>query len=131
MPALFQKKRFQMNAGGWSDFKLECDALGAEDYATLAFLASRKMQWGNVHGVPSGGVPMEEAFRPYCVAGHPTFLIVDDVLTTGGSLVRARERLEAEAPERTFKGLVVFARGPLPDWVRTFFTLDPDFWQND
>jgi len=131
MTNLFQKKRFQMSGGGWSDFKLECDALTPPDYDTLGYLTSRVFAFGEVYGVPTGGTPIANAFRPYATPSERTLLIVDDVLTTGGSMVKARDELAHDYPDWIIRGLVVFARGPVPAWITPIFTLNPSYWQND
>jgi hypothetical protein len=51
-------------------------------------------------------------------------LIVDDVLTTGASMEAARAKLW---PGSLPLGVVIFARGPCPDWVWPIFRLDPTF----
>lgn len=107
-------------------------------------------RFGIVEGVPTGGLKFAEAMRPFasCACGHSraaheghtvvdgfpeethcsrgcgckafrgeeTILIVDDVLTTGKSMKEQRgKRIDAV-------GIVVFARGPCPAWIRPLFT---------
>ncbi len=134
MISLFMQKRFQMHSGGYSDFKLECDALSDQDWATLAFLVSRVYDFGGVHGIPSGAVKFEQALRKYINPQSNTFLLVDDVFTTGGSMLEAKQNIADQVQAQGFEkiqGLVVFARGELFDWVDTVFRLDERFWQND
>ena len=47
-------------------------------------------------------------------------LIVDDVLTTGASMEHERARCSG----RTI-GVVLFARGPCPEWIHPVFRMDP------
>ena len=68
--------------------------------------------------------------RPYSAPR----LIVDDVLTTGGSMCRLRDELSvafvAQDPraESRINGAVVFARGKCPDWVRAVFQCPEELW---
>ena len=112
---LFQKKRFKMHSGGYSDFKVECDALNETGYDTLAFMVSRNMKYGKVYGIPRGGVPFGNALEKYSTTGHDTVLIADDVLTTGKSMEEAKKRFQNQSSD--IKGIVVFARGKLSSWI--------------
>lgn len=134
MISLFMQKRFQMHSGGFSDFKLECDGLTTQDWETLAFLISRKYTFGGVYGIPTGAVPFQKALEKYVTEGDKTFLLVDDVFTTGGSMNEALEQIKEDVYAKGFEkiqGMVVFSRGQLFDWVDTVFHLDERFWQND
>lgn len=109
---LFQRGIFTLASGQRSSWKVECDALTAEDWATLAAMAMEifpDLHFRNVVGVPRGGIPFAEAFAQYATTG-PT-LVVDDVFTTGGSLAAVR----AQHPGSL--GLVAFARGPVPEGI--------------
>ncbi len=112
---LFQQGDFLLAGGSRSSWKVECDALTSEDWATLAAMAvERGLAFGGVKGVPRGGIPFADALRPYATTGP--VLIADDVLTTGGSILRNM----AEHPDSI--GLVAFARGPLPVGVQALWT---------
>lgn len=104
--------------GGWkSAWKIDCDALTAEDWDGLALMAMEFLPpFGSVEGVPTGGLAFADALRPYATQGP--VLLADDVLTTGGSLERQRAGREAI-------GVVAFARGPCPDWVQAVFSPGP------
>lgn len=52
-------------------------------------------------------------------------LIVDDVLTTGGSMEIARHNYLVANPGSDVLGAVVFARGPCPDWITPLFRVTP------
>lgn len=134
MISLFMQKRFQMHSGGFSDFKLECDALSTQDWETLAFLVSQHYVFGGVHGIPSGAVVFQKALEKYIDPQSKTFLLVDDVFTTGGSMLEAKNNIEQDVLAQGFdkiQGLVVFSRGELFPWVDTIFQLEQRFWQND
>ncbi len=132
-PNLFIKERFQMHAGGFSDFKIECDALTEKDYKTLAFLVSNKIKFKKVYGIPRGGLPFEYALKEYEDENATTILIADDVLTTGKSIVDHQELLIKEHGYKAedIQSIVVFARGKLLDNTTAIFNLNADFWQND
>ncbi len=132
---LFQKKRFQMHSGGWSDFKLECDALTTDDYDTLAFLVSRRISFKKVIGVPRGGLMFADSLLQYENHQSDKYLIVDDVLTSGKSMIEQRVKLvqksEFSDNDSDYIGVVIFSRGKVQDWIQPIFRLDSLFWQND
>jgi orotate phosphoribosyltransferase len=110
---LFRSGNFTLNSGKTSTFKIDCDALTEEDIETIARIASEELPtFGAVEGVPTGGLRLAAAMQKYCTADTPDapLLIVDDVLTTGGSMERFRAG-------RTAIGFVVFARGECPAWI--------------
>jgi hypothetical protein len=108
------RKSFTMHSGGLTNFKIECGALTDEELETFALLISKRFSFGKVEGVPRGGWPIANALQKYCTRGAS--LIVDDVLTTGQSMERA-----SKYPSDI--GVVLFARGPCPDWVWPVFQL--------
>lgn len=124
MSGLFQTGNFALHSGAWSNWKVECDSLTEEDWRTLAAMIADRVSFGRVEGVPRGGLPLARVLQPYREPGDPTLLIVDDVLTTGGSMEEHRAGRDAV-------GYVVFNRRdrqrsvPFPkDWVRALWTLD-------
>lgn len=104
----------QLHSGGLANWVINCEALTDADLEAIARIAAEDMlpPFGSVEAIPRGGVRLAEAMRPYITVGPS--LIVDDVLTTGRSMERARDG-------RTVLGLVIFARGEAPSWVRAFF----------
>lgn len=111
-------------------FKIDCDALTDTDLETLAlhFAAAIKpagQVYGEIVGVPRGGVRFADALQRHVrTSGNQwqTHLIVDDVLTTGNSMEAYwRERY----PNRFsgVRGLVIFARGPCPEWITPIFKM--------
>lgn len=134
MENLFQKKRFTMHSGGVSDFKLECDALTRKDYETLAYMVSRKIQFKKCFGIPRGGLPFEKALKQYENNNSETILIVDDVFTTGGSIIQFKNQLLQDGvinQETDVQVIVVFSRGKLLPNVVSIFSLNENYWQND
>lgn len=82
---LFQSGEFTLASGSKSYFKIEMDALKAEDWKTLAKMAVEHLlpPFAEVHGVPTGGQRFAEALEPYAKSNGPGRhrLICDDVLT--------------------------------------------------
>ena len=110
---LFYTGIFTLHSGGQSNWKIDCDALDEEDLYTLSLIAFDKIgPWGEVVGIHRGGVALAEVCRDLSQAGAPR-LVVDDVLTTGRSMEEYHEDGDL--------GLVIFARGPAPDWVTPLF----------
>ena len=109
---LFQLGDFSLHSGAKSNWKIDCDALTDADWATLAWIIQTRVKFGAVEGVPRGGLKLAAALLNYQTSGP--LLIVDDVLTTGGSMEKQRAGREAI-------GYVVFARGHCASWIRHIF----------
>lgn len=116
---LFVDGEFTAHSGDTLPFKIDCDALTDTDLATLAADVSRRFpRFRSVKGVPRGGVRFAGALRRYATGSQlDPALIVDDVLTTGASMEQAREGVG-----RDVFGIVIFARGPCPDWITPLLT---------
>ncbi len=113
---LFQSGNFILASGKKAQWKIECDALTDKDWETLALIAAEILEpFGAVEGVPTGGVKFAKALEKYKTEGG--LLIAEDVITTGGSMERFRSNRDA-------KGIVVFARGNVLDWVTVLFKLE-------
>lgn len=113
---LFQLDKITLHSGKISEFKIECDSLTGSDWDTLAYLGSRVVgEFSSVFGVPRGGIPFAKAMEKY-VSDKGPCLIVDDVLTSGGSII--------EELKENCVGLVAFARGQCPDGVKAVFYMN-------
>lgn len=123
MSNLFQRVDIILNSGKPSDFKIECDALTDEDIECFAYLISKRYQFRKVVGVPRGGIRIEDALQKYTTndSTHP-LLMVDDVLTTGGSMIRYRKEYEDMGYDNII-GVVLFARGECPGWIKSIFQM--------
>lgn len=128
MTNLFIKQNFKMHSGGYSDFKLECEALTEKDYQTLAHLVAKQFNFQKVLGIPRGGVPFATMLEKYENKESNNLLIVDDVLTTGTSMIEAKNKALQNYEGKNIKGVVIFARGELPNWVSPIFALNSLFW---
>jgi hypothetical protein len=111
---------FTLNSGGFSPFKIECDALTPDDWATLAGMIHERVGYfRDAIGVPRGGEQLAGLLRCWA-RNNPYFprLVVDDVWTSGASILRLMQPRDV--------GFVVFARRPIPERfpVRALFTMD-------
>lgn len=132
LPNLFQLGDVTLASGAKSHFKLECDALTDKDWECLAAMMAKVVgPFSQVVGVPRGGLKLADKLLVYQMArmSGPT-LIVDDVLTTGGSMTRTLlERFDAtDIVAGKVKGAVVFARGICPYWVTPLFQMPPSLF---
>lgn len=121
---LFQFGWFASHSGFQLPWKLEFAQAGWED---LAQLVAWKFAFSAVHGIPTGGSKFAKALEKHVEpdSGYP-ILIVDDVLTTGKSFIKARADLGNPSP---CIGVVVAARGVCPDWVFPILNVN-EFFQS-
>lgn len=116
---LFLNSTFTSHAGVRLPFKIECDALTDDDIAVLAEIIARHTVFSSVVSIPRGGDRLANALQEFVQDSGPV-LIVDDVFTTGKSMEDMRRAIGGEPI-----GVVIFARGELPSWVKAVFTLSP------
>lgn len=123
--SLFQTGDFTLASGQKSAWKIECDALTADDWAALAvMLVERLPEFCGVHGVPRGGIPLMKALVPHQRIGAALPLVVDDVWTTGGSMETfIRNKRDAGQLGDEVLRAVVFARNPTPAAVVALFQM--------
>jgi len=115
--SLFCFGSIKLSSGMISSFKIECDALTDEDWQCLAYLISQNVsEFGSLEGVYSGGHKLAQYLYQYRSSGP--LLIVDDVLTTGASIEKQRNKRDAI-------GAVVFSRGKCPKWITPLFQMIP------
>jgi len=125
---LVQLGDHKLNAGKRSCYKLVCDQFIADNVEALAWMLRQLAgPYGSVAGIPRGGLSLAAAMEKYRDRSlERTLLLVDDVITTGGSLNRERERLAGQYDH--IIGVAVFSRGPLPSWVSAMFEMPKSFW---
>ena len=115
---LFQYGQFKGASGKLLDWKMECDCLTQDDIECIVKVAVPYLQpFRRVIGVPTGGNRIAKAFEPY-KGTDGSVLIVDDVWTTGKSMTAI-----GITTAHTWKGFVIFARGPHPPWIKSFWKL--------
>lgn len=104
---------WEFSASFW---KIECDVLSDKDLHTLSLIAKEVLpQYSVTIGIPQGGLALARHMEKFTT--HGPALIVDDVFTTGDSMNRMRN----VCPDA--HGLVIFARGPVPDWITPIFRM--------
>lgn len=113
MPNLFHLEEFTSSAGLTLPFKIECDALTNADWQCLAsmlFELCKKhdmfANYANFVGIPQGGLKLANYLNKLSYRNGAD-VIVDDVLTTGKSMVELIKYRKAQY------GIVVFSRGDI------------------
>lgn len=121
---LFQYGKFTAASGRLLEWKIECDALTDDDWNAVAQITvPHLLPFGQVFGVPRGGLLLEKYMKPYCVPDNKLVLLVDDVWTTGGSMYRFAE--EKNLDYGSWIGFVLFSRvDHLPNHVISLFTVN-------
>lgn len=126
---LLSRGRFRGASGQFFPFKIECDALDAEDWVVVSeALRPRLAPFCCAIGVPTGGVQlalMLNRFRSPRKLTR-TLLVVDDVWSTGGSMRKFAEQYLKDNPGKfdpRWHGAVAFSRGPRPVHVSAFMQL--------
>jgi hypothetical protein len=110
-----------LHSGGISDFKIDCDALTADDLTALAAKVAQRFKWETVCGIPRGGRRFADVLDRYSTPDSTLpLLIVDDVYTTGRSF---EEALRSYSVPENRVGVVIFARSEPPDWIHPLFRL--------
>lgn len=122
MTNLFQIRNFTSAAGLNLTWKIECDALTEDDWDCIAHVGVAMLpKFGRVLAVPSGGIPLAKSFEFYQQASSELTLVVDDVWTTGKSMLALVKELNLKDHE--WVGFVGFARGALFPKVHAFCKL--------
>lgn len=120
---MFNLGDFMSHSGKYLSWKIECDDLSPADLDCFAYLVSRFMPFNEVIGVPQGGIRLAKALEHLVTPSAPFTLLVDDVFTTGASLLQARYALGRRGVVMDFvRGVVLFARRPPPEWITAVFT---------
>lgn len=122
-PALFRSGHFILASGATSPWKIECEALTEADWTGLAVMMMEALipgPFGQVEGVPHGGIPLANALQPYADDQSRTLLVVDDVWTTGKSMERYIDGIPTDL--RVARA-VAFARRPPPPNIMALFTM--------
>lgn len=131
---MFDYGKFKSASGINLDWKIECDDLSDADIATVAHLISSKVEFYDVVGVPRGGIRLANALQPYRSQTTDRLLVVDDVWTTGHSMIEFIKKYKSKLIGKSvpyvemkirYTGFVIFNRGyvPLPPNIYSLFDL--------
>jgi hypothetical protein len=117
---LFKWGQFKSAAGLDLDWKVECDALDADDWRCIARACAGLVgPFGAVVGVPTGGLRLAKEMQRFISQQSSIVLVTDDVWTTGASMYRTVAELGLQPGQ--WKGLIAFSRSyRLPSEVFCF-----------
>ena len=121
---LFQSVNFRSHSSLDLTWKIEMDALTAPEWYTLSqMILDLSSPFREAIGIPRGGMELGTRLNQYGT-GNPDdpILIVDDVLTTGGSMEDFKRKRVFRNPTK-YIGWVVFARGYPPSWCKALFQM--------
>ena len=127
---LFIEEDFTGHSGGQLHWKIEMDALEDAEWKCIARMIKEYQQvpFQAAIGIPRGGLKLSGFLNEYSTQNSKDpYLIVDDFLTTGGSMEEFKK--EHFKDKRTI-GWVVFARNKPADWIKALFQM-PKVWVDD
>ena len=122
---IFQEVDFKSHSGLDLSWKIECDGVSKKEWKCLAemIMDYEKRPFQSAIGIPRGGVVLGSYLNQYSTENpDDPILIVDDVLTTGGSMEEFKRERMFRNPTK-YIGWVVFARGFPPQWCRALFQM--------
>jgi len=121
---LFQSVDFKSHAGIDLSWKIEMDAITPPEWFTLSqMILELSEPFREAIGIPRGGMELGTRLNQYGTGNlKDPILIVDDVLTTGGSMEEFRRKRAFRNPTK-YIGWVVFARGYPPSWCKALFQM--------
>jgi len=126
---LFQSINFKSHAGLDLSWKIEMDVLTDNEWNTIAnMILEISPPFSKAIGIPRGGVLLGELLNKHGTnKEEDPICIVDDVLTTGMSMVEYREGLPLERWQKSCAlGWVVFARVKPPKWIKALFQMNTE-----
>ena len=122
---LFQSVNFKSHSGLNLTWKIEMDALSEQDWFTIKkMIMEITPPFREAVGIHRGGVKLGDLLNEHATGkeGDP-ICIVDDVLTTGGSMEYFLTQYQRNRRPFTAIGWVVFARTQCPPWVTALFQM--------
>ena len=124
MIELFQKVDFKSHSGLDLTWKIEMDALSHGEWECIAqMIMELTPPFKEAIGIPRGGNILGKLMNKHGTGKREDpICIVDDVLTTGGSMNEFRTKRQWRNPSKYIGG-VVFARSQPPDWVTALFQM--------
>ena len=120
---LFVEEDFKSHAGLDLHWKIEMDALDEEEWKCIARMISEYQTepFQAAIGIPRGGIKLGQYLNEYSTQNsEDPYLIVDDVLTTGGSM---EEYKREHFKDKNAIGWVVFSRTKPVEWINTLFQM--------
>ena len=124
---LFRSIDFKSHAGLDLSWKIEMDALSENEWFTIArMILEISPPFHSAIGIPRGGVLLGELLNKHGTGKEEDpFCIVDDVLTTGKSMIDYREEMNIERWQKSCAlGWVVFARVKPPKWIKALVQMN-------
>ena len=121
--SIFQEVDFKSHSGLDLSWKIECDGVSKKEWKCLSemIMDYEKRPFQSAIGIPRGGVMLGSYLNQHSTQNpDDPYLIVDDVLTTGGSMEDFRKE---HFSKKNVIGWVVFARGFPPQWCRALFQM--------
>ena len=121
---LFQKIDFTSHAGLDLTWKIEMDALSQKEWECIStMILELSPPFREAIGIPTGGVKLQNLLNQYGTGERTDpICIVDDVLTTGGSMNEFLQKRQWRYPTK-YIGWVVFARNKPPEWCKALFQM--------
>ena len=123
---LFQSVDFKSHSGLELKWKIECDALSDPEWFTISqMIMEITSPFKEAIGIPRGGTKLGNLLNQYGTGKkEDPILLVDDVLTTGKSMIDYREEMDIERWQKSCAlGWVVFARIKTPKWITALFQM--------
>ena len=127
---LFVEQDFIGHSGDQLHWKIEMDAITNAEWKCIArmIMEYQKDFFQAAIGIPRGGLTLSSYLNEYATHNsNDPYLLVDDVLTTGGSMEQYKEE---HLKEKDVIGWVVFARTKPADWIKSLFQM-PRVWVDD
>ena len=127
---LFVEETFVGHSGGTLHWKIEMDTLTDVEWKCIAkmIMEYETRPFQAAIGIPRGGLTLSMYLNDYSTQNpKDPYLIVDDVLTTGGSM---EEFKEEHFKNKKVVGWVVFSRKNPASWIKTLFQM-PKKWVDD
>ncbi len=123
---LFKSGNFKSHSGLDLSWKIEMDALSDPEWFTISqMIMEITSPFKEAIGIPRGGTKLGNLLNQYGTGKkEDPILLVDDVLTTGKSMVDYREEMDIERWQKSCAlGWVVFARIKTPKWITALFQM--------
>ena len=120
---LFVEQDFTGHSGDQLHWKIEMDALADAEWKCIARMINEYQQvsFQAAIGIPRGGLKLSGYLNEYATQNSKDpYLLVDDVLTTGGSMEQYRDE---HLKEKDVIGWVVFSRTNPAGWINSLFQM--------